>query len=103
MGWLAFKHWLQMSGGISMDAMHVLAGVLVQLLIAVLLRRSLRSPLPWLAVLLLALANEAVDLHVDKTWPDRGVQWVESIKDMLITMLLPSLLLMIARWAPGLL
>ena len=104
MDWYGVKEWLVAVSGLDMDALHVHAGVLLQLLAALLLRRSLRSPWPWLIVFAGALANEAYDLHYE-TWPDadRARQWAESAKDVINTMLLPSLLLVVARYAPRLL
>jgi hypothetical protein len=99
MGWYDFKHWLATASGLNMDALHVHAGIGIQLVIALLLRRSLRSPLPWLAVLVAIVANEYYDLH-HEIWPSRSDQWAESAKDFWNTMLLPTLLLLIARFAP---
>lgn len=47
--------------GLSRDALHVYAGMLVFLLAAVILRRSLRSPVPWLATVAVACGMEVVD------------------------------------------
>jgi len=85
-----------------MDALHVHAGIACQLLAALLLRRSLRSPIPWLVVLGLVIANEYYDLNYE-VWPNRGDQWAESIKDGWNTMLLPTVMLLVARFAPRLL
>lgn len=102
MDWYAAKEWLEASSGLDMDALHVHAGILCQLAAALLLRRSLRSPWPWIAVLLAVLANEAYDL-VYETWPNRDTQYAESVKDVWNTMLLPTLLVLVARFAPRLL
>ena len=101
MGWYEFKEWLEVSSGIDMDALHVYAGVAGLLLAALLLRRPLGSALPWLAVLIAELLNEGYDLLLE-TWPNRDTQWMESGKDVLNTMLLPTLLLLLARYAPRL-
>ena len=87
--------------GVSRDALHIFAGVGGQLFVAALLRRSVASPLPWLAVLGVEVANEAFDLSYE-TWPDRPM-WPGSVKDVLVTMLVPTVLLLLARYAPGLL
>jgi hypothetical protein len=103
MDWYGFKVILvELSGGISRDALHVLLGVFVQLLAAILLRTSVRSPLPWLIVLIVSAANEYYDLNYDH-WPDREMQWGESIKDLIVTMTLPTVLLLASRLAPSLL
>jgi hypothetical protein len=104
MGWYHFKEWLEAFTGLDMDALHVHAGLLIQLLAAWTSRRSLRSPIPWLVVLAAASANEIYDLGIDP-WPDaeRYSQWLEGAKDMINTMLVPTLLLVLARYAPGVL
>ena len=103
MGWYSFKQWLEAASGLDMDALHIHAGLLVQLLAALLLRRSLSSLWPWLVVLAATLANEAYDLHFE-TWPepDRARQLAEGVKDLLNTMLMPTILLLLARYAPRL-
>ena len=103
MGWYTFKEWLEAATWLDMDALHVHAGILVQLLSALLLRRSLRSPWPWLVVLVATIANEIYDLRFE-TWPepDRPRQWAEGAKDVVNTMLVPTLLLLLARHAPRL-
>jgi hypothetical protein len=85
-----------------MDALHVVGGVVLQLGFAVLLRTSLAHWRPWLFVLALELVNEANDLLVEQ-WPDPGMQWGEGARDLVLTMLLPTVLLMVARLRPELL
>lgn len=81
--------------------MHLIAGVLGQLTAAFLLKTRIAAPWPWLIVLSAALANEWFDLSVE-AWPNRNTQRLEAVKDVLVTMLLPTLLLVISRWMPGL-
>lgn len=100
-GWYQVKLFIAHASGISMDAWHVLVGFLLFLLSALVLRRSVVHPLPWLAVLILAIGNEAYDLFVE-LWPDPGSQIGEGFKDVLLTMALPTILLAAARWKPGL-
>ena len=104
MDWHQLKEWLEQTSGLDMDALHVYAGVLLQLFAALLLRRSLRSPIPWLIVLAAVLANEVYDYNYD-VWagPERALQRAEGIKDVWNTMLLPTLLLLLARFRPQLL
>jgi ABC-type uncharacterized transport system permease subunit len=102
MDWFQLKQSLTLWTGLHMDALHVHVGVLAQLLAAIVLRRSLASPLPWLALLVALCANEAFDLAYE-IWPNRDEQWAESIRDGWNTMLLPTLLLLLSRFAPGLL
>ena len=85
-----------------MDALHILAGFGVFLLLVALARRGFGSRWPLLILLVLELFNEAYDLSVER-WPDLGMQLGEGAKDILLTMALPALLTSIARWRPDLL
>ena len=100
MDWLNIKLALVQFTNLSMDALHLLGGVTTQILLALLLRRSLASPLPWLLVLGLECANEWFDL-THEVWPDRPM-WPESFKDIVVTMLIPTAALCLVRWAPRL-
>lgn len=100
--WLQAKELLAHSSGWPMDTLHVVAGVAVQLAAAALLRCSLAEWRPWLAVLALELANEAHDLWVER-WPSLPMQLGEGLSDLVATMLLPTLLLIVARHRPALL
>jgi hypothetical protein len=99
--WYRVKMFIEHASIITSDSMHVLAGVLILLLSALILRRSILSWLPWLIVLAMAVANEAVDLWVEQ-WPDVAMQYRESVKDLLLTMTLPTILLLAARFRPQL-
>ncbi|MBA3512067.1 hypothetical protein [Sphingomonas sp.] len=100
--WHQFKLLVEHSTGISMDALHILVGVLIQLLVAVLFKSSVARWRPLLAVLALVLINEVNDFLVD-VWPDPGMQLGEALKDIVLTMLIPSLIFVLARRRPELL
>ena len=100
MSWYEVKESVEAFTGLTMDALHVHAGVLGQMAMAVLLRRSLASPWPWLLILGAELANEGSDLTAE-IWPDRNMQYAESIRDVWNTMLLPTVLLVLANIWPG--
>ena len=100
-GWYQVKLFIEHASGISMDALHILVGFAIYLFAALVLRRSVASFLPWLATLLLEIGNEALDLHVE-LWPDLGKQLGEGAKDIILTMALPTLMMLLARWNPGL-
>jgi hypothetical protein len=102
LGWYQVKLFIEHASGISMDAWHILIGFLLFLLATLVLRRNAGDLLPWLAVLLMELGNEAYDLYVE-LWPDPGSQFGEGFKDILLTMALPTLILLVARLKPGLL
>jgi hypothetical protein len=99
--WHQFKDWAEHASGLDMDALHVHAGVLLQIAAAVILRRPLRSLWPWLAVLGIEFANEAYD-YTYEIWPTRDIQFAEGVRDMWNTMALPTLILLLARYAPRL-
>ena len=99
--WYDAKLVIEQAGSISSDAMHVIAGVLLQILFAVILRRPMSNWLPWLAVFTVLLFNEAVDLWAER-WPSLAMQIGESGKDLWLTMFLPAVLLLAFRMAPTL-
>ena len=99
MDWYGVKEFLEHWSGLDMDSLHVHAGVLGQIAAALVLRRPIRSVIPWLLVLVAAFANEAYDFQYE-IWPDRDVQLQGGIRDIWNTMLLPTLLLALARFYP---
>ena len=101
MQWFELKNWLELSTGLDRDSLHIYAGVGVQLAVAFVLRRSIASPIPWFFVVIVALANEYHDyksmpvaLNVSQEIYD------ETVRDIWNTLLLPSALLLIARFYP---
>lgn len=68
--WIVLKDWLVDWFGLDRDAIHVLAGVAILFAAAALLRRPIASPWPWLCVLLIELANEAVSGLADGVLQD---------------------------------
>ena len=71
--WYQLKLFIAHASGISMDAWHILVGVVAFLLIARLLDSNVTRPLPWLVLLAAELINEAYDIHIER-WPDLGSQ-----------------------------
>ena len=100
--WFDFKEFVRHSTGWPMDTLHVMGGVILQLILAALLRTSLASKWPWLIVLGLELANEAYDLWLER-WPSLPMQLGAGARDLIGTMLLPSLLWWVASRRPRLL
>jgi hypothetical protein len=101
MDWHQIKLWLSAASGLDMDSLHVHVGVLAQVGVALVLRKRLSSWWPWLAVAAAVLANEFYDFQYEK-WPTRWQQFLESVKDVWNTMLLPTVLLLLVRFAPSL-
>ena len=100
-GWHEGKLYVEQSVAVSNDALHVLVGVVVWLGLAVVLRRPLSSWLPWAGVAVLLLWNEVVDLFVEQ-WPDAAQQYGEGAKDLLLTLLVPTLIMLAVRYRPQL-
>ena len=99
--WYDVKMVIERAATITSDAMHVIAGVLLQLLAALITRRPLSSWKPWLVVLVLLLFNEAVDLWAER-WPIVAMQLGEGVKDIILTLFLPTILLLAFRLSPAL-
>ena len=101
MTWIELKDYLSQITNLHEDALHIYAAMLIQMAAALVLRRSLANPLPWLCVLMAEIINEAFDLAE----PGKAIEpWqiAGGTKDLWNTMLLPSLLLLTARFAPSL-
>jgi hypothetical protein len=101
LSWHGGKVFIEHSLSISHDSLHVIVGVELLLGFAMLQRRPITSLRPWLWVLAVILWNEAVDLWIEQ-WPQPAMQYGESAKDLLLTMLLPTVLLVAARLRPQL-
>lgn len=85
--------------GVSHDALHVIAGFLLHLFLAALFRSSIAKFWPWGVVLLAELANELNDLRFTRL-PSLSEQLGEGAKDLALTMLLPTILLLGTRFSP---
>jgi hypothetical protein len=99
--WHQGKLFVEHALSIDHDALHILAGAFLWLVLALLLRRPLTSWRPWLGVLAFNIWNEAVDLSLEH-WPDLGWQYGETAKDLVLTMILPTVVLFAARVRPEL-
>lgn len=99
--WHQAKLFFERSLSVEHDALHVIVGFLVWLLIAVISRRPLSSWRPFWWLFALILWNEAVDLWVE-LWPDAGKQLGEGAKDLTLTILLPALMTALIRARPKL-
>jgi hypothetical protein len=105
MGWLELKDYLSLATGLSEDSLHIYAAVIVQVAAALLLRRSVASPWPWLCVLATIVANEYFDIALYREqYGTELEQWqiTGGIQDLWNTMLLPTILLLLCRYAPRL-
>ena len=101
LSWYEFKLFVSHSSAVSMDALHVLVGVGLLLLVALVSGSPIGRWSNCVPVLALELANEWLDLHVE-IWPSPGMQYGEGANDILLTMLLPVVLTLAVRYRPGL-
>ena len=99
--WYQVKLFLQHASGISMDALHVVAGTGLLFVAALLLRKSVARTMPLVIVLLIAVANEASDFRAE-IWPQLAMQAGESAKDIVLTMIVPAMIFLAARYRPAL-
>ena len=81
------------------DALHIYVGFAIQVLSAALFRKTLASFLPWCIVFAAELVNEGLDLWFGEEaqvqpWQVDGAQ-----HDILNTMVLPTALLLLSRYA----
>lgn len=97
--WYHIKIFIEQTAGFSHDAIHVLVGGAGPIAIAFLTRRTVASWFPWLVMFALILFNETVDVWIER-WPNRMMQYGDGMKDILLTMALPTVLLVTARLAP---
>jgi hypothetical protein len=100
--WFEAKMFLEQTISVSPDALHVIDGAIVFLVCARLLRCSISSWPVWAALLCLNFFNEFVDLWAER-WPDRTRQYGQGMKDLLLTMTVPTILVLVARFSPTLL
>lgn len=102
MEWLDIKIWLESTTGFDRDALHIYGAVAVQFCFALFFRRSLASPWPWIAVFIVAVANEYIDYQrVGPSEASIAIYQAEGYKDMWNTMIIPTALMLIARFWPG--
>lgn len=99
--WFEIKTFVEHSIAFSDDVLHAWVGVLLQLGVAAATKYPISSWTPWLAVLGLEIANELSDFWFER-WPDLAMQTGEAAKDVILTMFLPTVLLIVARRAPWL-
>lgn len=99
--WHQGKLFIEHAVTINHDALHIIVGTLVWLLLATLLRRPITSWYPWFWTLAVIMWNETVDLWTEQ-WPQPGQQYGEGAKDLLLTMLIPTIMALSVRFVPGL-
>ena len=93
--WIELKDLIVASFGLDRGTLRVIASVPLHALLALIIRRPLTSSLPWLILLVLALANEASDGFSDEILEDWEL--AASLRDLLLTMVLPTFLALACR------
>lgn len=84
--------------GLSKDALHVYVGLIVFLVAAAVVKPGLRSRLPLLAVFLVALLGEILDVRYNLRTFHRG-RLMASVHDLVNTMFWPLALWLLARYS----
>lgn len=79
---------------------HLIVGPVIFLLSALVMRKPISSWHPWFVVLALTMLNEIIDLVVG-IWPRRTPRYGDTVSDFLLTMAIPTLLLVLARYSAG--
>lgn len=101
MWWMDFKTGLTDAIGLSRDALHLISGLGIHLFLVLLFRTRFSALWPVGIVALFALGNEWLDLANEDWGEERGRQYQESAKDLVTTMLVPTVLLLLSRFAPS--
>jgi hypothetical protein len=101
MDWMGLKG-LGSELGLAKDALHIYGAVAIQILSALLVRRSLAHWLPWLVVLVVELINEWGDMWFGEEAHIQQWQIDGAVHDIWNTMVLPTILLLLVRYAPSL-
>ncbi len=94
--WGGWKSAAEQFFGLSPDAMHVHVSILLLLFFALVTRRRLYNPLPWVLLLVVELTNEFIDMN--QPWGSVESNWPASRHDILNTMFLPTVLILVLRW-----
>lgn len=102
MDWMQIKEIAVASTGISKDALHVIAGFALVMITVFSTRVSLASPVPLLVVSVAVICNEIYDANRAAPWTilaneNRG--GVE--QDVWLTLLIPGILFVVARYWPN--
>lgn len=93
--WQDVKLWVAATTGLPDSTLHVIGGMLLLLSASAVLRRVFWDWRPWLAALVLELANETYDMLNPASGEDRlGA----SLHDLWLTMLCPTLILLVGGW-----
>jgi len=99
--WVQLKEFVEFATGFSRDSLHVIVGVCLHFGLAAAFKIPLSRWLPWCGVFAFAIANELSDIIVEY-WNLPARQFGEAVKDIVLTMFIPTLILLVARYVPRL-
>ncbi len=83
--------------GLSKDALHIYVGLSVYLLVALFVKRSMKSLVPVAAVVVVACTGEIVDM-IDDVQSLGYWRWTASVHDIANTTVWPVILWLLARY-----
>lgn len=98
------KDWAVETTGLDRDALHIYVALLIQVIVALPMRRRMASFFPVFVVICAILLNEWADLQLlpqDKPFPQANID--AAVQDLVNSILLPVLLFLLSRFWPGLL
>jgi len=98
--WTALKSAILAASGLDRDAVQVYAALALLFGVAIAFRLRLSSPLPWLAVLAVALANKGAAIYADALIERWEITF--ALRDLANIMLAPTLLFLASRFRPQL-
>jgi hypothetical protein len=101
LNWHQGKLFIEHMLSVSHQSLHIFIGLLLWISFGLIFRRPLSSWWPWLSLFAIILWNETVDLWIEQ-WPDAGQQYGEGAKDLLLTMAVPTVVMLTARVRPDL-
>lgn len=96
-GFQSFKHHMVQFADLSKDALHIYVGLAVFLLVAAIARKGLKSGWAILAVLVVAVIGEVLDLRDEFRLRERLLWW-SSLHDLVNTCFWPLVLWLLARF-----
>jgi len=96
--WQTAKEAIRNHANLSQDALHIYAALLIFIAACLIFRWKPREWKPWLLVLAIQCVNEFFDMR--NSIADDGVIYIwGNLKDMLNTMIAPTLLMLTARYS----
>ena len=99
--WRTTKDLIELGSPLSNDVLHVIAGLVIFIAVAMLAKGDRRWLTAWLAVLTATLLNELVDIATER-WPNITDQYLEAAHDFCATLAFPTAALLLLFVCNGL-